>query len=343
MLVVFEAMSRRVGAVVNDDVLYRFRLRLFSLAVELGNVRAACRAMGVHPSTYYRWRAPVLRSGLEMLRPRERRPPRMPNQTSVLIEQRVVAFALGQPGLGPRRIAATLAQERWGGIAISPNGVWRVLRRHGLSRRISRLSLVAGYAAPPGPERPAPPPPRHLEVSHPGELVGFDCFHVGRLTGTSGRVWQYTAIDLATSYVWAELATTPLNPAARRTSALARRVAADLRAVGWRLERILSDNGSEFRSAEFGTTLRELGATQTFIRPGRPTTNGAVERVQRTILEECWRPSFARSLVPKIGGLERDLATYLRYYNEERAHTGRLTKGRTPLQALIGARKMRPR
>jgi len=329
--------------VVNDDVLFAFRLRLFSLAAETGNVRAACRTFGVHPSTYYRWRGPVLRSGLEMLRPRERRPPRMPNQTSQLTEQRIVAFALGHPGHGPRRVAASLAQARWGGIVISPNGVWRVLRRHGLNRRISRLSLVAGYAAPPEPERPTPLAARHVEVGHPGELVGFDCFHIGRLSGTTGRVWQYTAIDLATSYVWAELATTPLNPAARRTSALARRVAADLRAKGWHLERVLTDNGSEFRSTEFGATLTELGARQTFIRAGRPQTNGAVERVQRTILEECWRPSFARSLVPKLTGLVRDLAAYLRYYNEERAHTGRLTAGRTPFEALIGARKMRPR
>jgi transposase InsO family protein len=102
-------------------------------------------------------------------------------------------------------------------------------------------------------------------------------------------------------------------------------------------------NGTEFHSAVFGDTVRELGAHQSFIRPGRPTTNGAVERVQRTILEECWRPSFARSLVPKIGGLVRDLEAYLRFYNEERAHTGRLTQGRTPLEVLIGARKMRPR
>jgi transposase InsO family protein len=336
-------MSRRNGAVVNDDVLYGFRLRLFSLAEELGNVRAACRIFGIHHSTYYRWRGPVLRSGLEMLRPRERRPPRMPNQTSQLTEQRIVAFALGHPGLGPRRISASLAQVRWGGIVVSPNGVWRVLRRHGLSRRISRLSLVAGYAAPPEPERPSPLETRHVEVGHPGELVGFDCFHVGRLTGTTGRVWQYTAIDLATSYVWAELATTPLNPSARKTSALARRVAAGLATQDWRLERVLTDNGSEFRSAEFGQTVGELGATQTFIRAGRPATNGAVERVQRTILEECWRPSFARSLVPKLNGLSRDLASYLRFYNEERAHTGRLTQGRTPFEALAGARKMRPR
>jgi len=342
MLVVLQAMSRRDGAVIDSDVLYSFRLRLLDVAREQRNVSEACRIFGIHRSTYYRWKGMVERSGLEMLRPRERRPPRMPNQLSPVVEERILAFAIGHPGLGPRRISATLAQERWGALAVSPNGTWRVLRRHGLSRRISRLSLVAGYAAPPGPERPAEPE-RHLVVDHPGELVGIDCFHVGRLSGTRGRVWQYTAIDLATSYVWAQLATTPLNPSARNSSLLARRVAADLAAAGWRLERVLSDNGSEFRSAEFSTTLRELGAGHTFIRPGRPATNGAVERVQRTILEECWRPSFARSLVPKLNGLTRDLAAYLRFYNEERAHTGRLSNGRTPLQGLIGGRKMRPR
>jgi transposase-like protein len=93
MLVVFQAMSRRRGAMVDADVLYRFRLRLFSLAAELGNVREACRIFGVHRSTYYRWRVPVLRSDLEMLRPRERRPPRMPNQTSQVVEQRVIAMS----------------------------------------------------------------------------------------------------------------------------------------------------------------------------------------------------------------------------------------------------------
>src|SRR5262249_49989516 len=159
----------------------------------------------------------------------------------------------------------------------------------------------------------------------------------------AGRVWQYTAIDLASSYVWAELHTTPLNPSAKKTSALARRVAADLASMGRRLGAGLPDNRSEVPSHEGVATLREPGARPRVIHPGRPTTNGAVERVQRTILEECWRPSFARSLVPKLNGLGRDLEAYLRFYNEERAHTGRLTQGRTPLQALIGARKMRPR
>ena len=59
-----------------DDRIYRFRLRLFALAEELESVRAACRLLGVHRSTYYRWRAQLLRHGPEILRPRERRAPR---------------------------------------------------------------------------------------------------------------------------------------------------------------------------------------------------------------------------------------------------------------------------
>ena len=61
----------------HDDVLFGYRLRLFTLAEEIG-VRPACRAMGVHHSTYYRWKRAVDRWGLEALRVRERRRPRMP-------------------------------------------------------------------------------------------------------------------------------------------------------------------------------------------------------------------------------------------------------------------------
>jgi hypothetical protein len=86
--------------VTQDDLLYRFRLRTFAIAAELGNVRAACRAMGIHPSTYYRWKRQLDRHGPEILRPRERRVPRMANATSPLVEQRVVAFALGHPASG---------------------------------------------------------------------------------------------------------------------------------------------------------------------------------------------------------------------------------------------------
>jgi hypothetical protein len=66
-----------------------------------------------------------------------------------------------------------------------------------------------------------------------------------------------------------------------------------------------------------------------------------VERVQQTILDECWKPSFARYLVPKSTGLARDLTEYLRYYNTDRADHGRWTRGKTP-EEVIGRPKVWP-
>jgi len=324
-----------------DDVLFGYRLQLFALAAERG-VSQACRLMGVHRSTYYRWKAQVDRQGLEMLRPRERRRPQMPNQLSVLVEQRIVAFCLGHPGLGPRRVAARLRRREWGGLMVSPNGVYKTLARHGLNTRAKRLALVAGYRATAEPARePAPEP--HIETTRPGELVGIDCFFVGRLHGAQGPVWQITAIDTYSSYAWADLVTTPeAGPTVEQTSALARRVAAELRAAGWRLERVLSDNGNEFGRRAFAGRLPD-GVRHSQIRSGRPQTNGHVERLHRTILEECWRPAFARYLYLRFSGLRRDLASYLHDYNHDREHHGRITAGRRPAELVYGARNMEPK
>jgi hypothetical protein len=101
------------------------------------------------------------------------------------------------------------------------------LKRHGLSTRKARLGLVAGYQAPPEPMRPGPEEPRDIEAERPGDLVQMDCFCIGRSSGTKGTLWQYTAIDVASSYVLAELDATVKNPSAKWTTELARRVALD--------------------------------------------------------------------------------------------------------------------
>jgi transposase InsO family protein len=324
-----------------DDVLFGYRLQLFALAAERG-VSQACRLMGVHRSTYYRWKVQVDRQGLEMLRPRERRRPLMPNQFSVLIEQRIVAFSLGHPGLGPRRIAARLARPEWGGLRVSPNGVYKTLVRHGLNTRARRLALIAGHRAPFEPPRDAPPEP-HIQTTRPGELVGIDCFFVGHLKDSPGPVWQITAIDTYSSYAWADLVTTkPAGPSIDQTSRLARRVAAELAHAGWRLERVLSDNGSEFGRRAFAGRLPD-GTRHSQIRSGRPQPNGHVERLHRTILEECWRPAFARYVYLRFTGLRRDLAAYLDDYNHYREHHGRITAGRRPAELVYGAHKMEPK
>ncbi|MEK6192608.1 MAG: helix-turn-helix domain-containing protein, partial [Chloroflexota bacterium] len=305
-----------------DDALFGYRCQVFDLAGRT-TITHACRTFGIHRSTYYAWKAQVDRGGLERLRPKERRRPQMPNQLSAVIEQRIVSFAIAHPGLGPKRISSELGREKWGAIAVSPSGVYNALRRHGLNTRKLRLSLVAGYRAPYEPPREPQPEP-HIDVSRPGELVGIDCFKVGRLKGVNGDVWQLTAIDVYSSFGWTDLVVCPTgNPSAKQTSKLARRIAAELSQAGWRLERVLSDNGNEFKAGFHELVTGQLEGRHTYIRSGRPQTNGHVERLHRTILEECWRPAFARYLYPRYTGLKRELERYLADYNYDRVHHGR--------------------
>jgi hypothetical protein len=86
-----------------------------------------------------------------------------------------------------------------------------------------------------------------------------------------------------TSSSWSAGRTTP---PAEPTSRLARRVARELKAAGWRLERVLSDNGNEFRGHAFHDILKRLGARHSRIHAGRPQTNGHVEALHKTVLDE---------------------------------------------------------
>ncbi len=152
----------------------------------------------------------------------------MPNQTPLIVEQRIVAFSLGHPALGPRRIAAMLARAEWRRPArVAQRRVEGVARPRDLHPR-QAPALIAGYRAPYEPPREPEPEPR-IETNRLGELVGIDCFFVGRLSDTRGAVWQITAIDTtARSLGLASCVPRPRAPTVAHTTTLARRVARDL-------------------------------------------------------------------------------------------------------------------
>jgi transposase InsO family protein len=181
-----------------------------------------------------------------------------------------------------------------------------------------------------------------LDANDPGDLVQFDCFQIGRLKEARlgaakrpGMVWQYTAIDVASSFTWAELHTTARNPSAIHTTALAFRVAQDLARWQWTFRQVSTDRGNEFVAHRFQDALATLGVTHRFTAPGRPQSNGKVEQVHNTILQECWKPAFVSYVEPSITGLRTDLATFLDYYNTHRPHRGKWNQGKPPATIII--------
>src|SRR3972149_2363682 len=146
----------------------------------------------------------------------------------------VVAWAT--PPWGPDRLFLELRRR---GVAVgSMSQVWRILRSHELNTRSKRWRLMAAARGMSAATEALPPRYRGrvgvLDATEPGDLVQMDCFHIGALkearlgaAKTPGVVWQYTAIDVASSFLWVELHTTAHNPSAVYTSPLAHRAASD--------------------------------------------------------------------------------------------------------------------
>ena len=316
-----------------NDAVFEYRKRLVRVIEASPNRRVACREAGIHPSTFYRWRNRVESfvpySGLSM--------------ADRLFEQRIVAVTLAYPALGPRPLVDLLADD---GIGVSASKVWRTQQKHRLNTRKLRYALLAQHADPVGFVETVSRPKRFvgvLDASIPGDLIQMDCFLVGSFKETRlgtdkkthGQIWQYTAIDVASSWVWTELHATSHNPSPAITSALAHQVAADLTKWGWTPKQISTDNGNEYRAQQFRDTLKHLRIKHRYIKAGRPQSNGKVERVQRTILEECYQPNLIAYVEPSITGLRRDLNTYINYYNHQRRHYGKWNQGKTPSQIMF--------
>lgn len=319
------------------DAVVEYRMRLVRAIEASSNRRAACAAAGIHHSTFYRWRNRV--------EPQVRQR----SWADRRVEELIVAKALAAFHLGPQGIADEL---ELGGVTVTASKVWRTLCAHRLNTRALRRSLLEQHRVDPVIQVA----PRsdgfvgRLDAQMPGDLVQMDCFHVGSFKETRlgasktthGQIWQYTAIDVASSWTWAELHTTARNPSPAITSALAHRVAADLTNWGWRWKAATTDNGNEYRAAKFRDTLTQLGVEHRFIRSGRPQTNGKVERVQRTLLEELYQPAIIGYVEPSITGLRKDLDDYLNHYNWRRRHHGRWNQGKTPAQIMIPNPKLQP-
>jgi transposase InsO family protein len=316
------------------DAVVVYRRRVVAVVEMSSNRRAACRQLGIHHSTFYRWRNKVAD-------PDAGRLPRR-TWTDQHLEEEIVSFVLGHPGFGPRRVADELSLRQ---VTVSASRVWRVMVKHRINTRQLRYQLLAAHRQPHNPVLVVPTrphPPGQLQASQPGELVQFDCFHVGsfketRLGGDKtihGQIWQYTAIDVASSWLWVELESSVHNPEAAVASKLAHRVAADLTAWNWPFQAATTDNGNEFRSALFTTTLHQLGVDHRFIRAGRPQTNGKAERVQGTLLEEFYQPTLIGYVQPSISGLRLDLNNYVHHYNWKRPHRGKWNQGQTPAQII---------
>ena len=297
-----------------------FSRKLLIDRIELGEpVRAAAEAVGVSRSTAYKWWTRYREEGIAGLQDRSSAPRHIPHKTSSRLRRRI----------------EDLRRKRWTGRAIAAR---LGLVRSTVSGILRRMGLGLLRALTP------PPVVRRYEKKRPGELLHLDVKKLGRFrrpghraTGRSsgyrrsrGAGWDFVHVCIDD---YTRLAFVEVLPDERKETATGflKRAATWFRRRGVRIERVLTDNGSCYRSHLFRDACVALGAKHSFTRPYRPQTNGKAERFIQTLLRE-W--AYARRY-QSSSRRNRVLAPWLNYYNRERPH-GSL--GHKPPVARLRAR-----
>jgi transposase InsO family protein len=286
------------------------RRKMVACVIDRGwTIEATAERFQVDAKTVRKWRDRYLAEGDDGLLDRSSRPKSSPNQT---------------PPECQRRIIELRKQRRWGAAHIghevgrAGSTVQRILISEGLGR------LDSG-------DRATAEPVRRYQRDRPGELVHVD---IKKLAGIpDGGGWRihgrgqappskrssigyrflHSALDDRTRIVYSEIHS---NEQALTAVAFWERANAYFNTLGISVERVITDNGSCYRSKLWRTTLQDAGITPKFTRPYRPQTNGKVERFHRILLEEWayirdWNSDRERS---------DHYEHFIHFYNHHRAH-----------------------
>jgi len=292
------------------------RARLVGMVAGGTSFSQAAQVCGCSPKTAAKWWHRFQAEGPEGLKDRSSRPTRLHRPTPA--ETCACIIALRRQRLTGAHIAAK--------TGVSPATVSRVLQRAGLSR----LRDLA----------PAEPV-RRYERDHPGELIHLDIKRLGKFERTGHRVtgdrtgqsnsrgigWEYVHVCIDDA---SRLSFTQIHPDEKAVSAIAHlRAAVDWYAsMGVIVARVMTDNGSCYKSYAFKAACSELGIRHIRTKPYTPKTNGKAERFIQTVLRE-W--AYARAYQTS-DQRAADLPVWTHLYNWHRPHSA--LKSKPPISRI---------
>lgn len=333
-----------------NNPIIKHKAGLLNLAEELGNVSKACKVMGFSRDTFYRYQELVQDGGVDSLINRSRRTPNLKNRVDETVEKAVLDYALEQPAHGQHRTSNELRKK---GIFVSGSGVRSIWLRHNLESFKKRLAALEAKVARDGivltdSQIAALERKKHddeacgeIETHHPGYLGSQDTFYVGNLKGV-GRIYQQTFIDTYSKVAFAKLYTskTPITSA----DILNDRVLPFFAQQQLPMLRILTDRGTEYcgrmdqHDYQLYLAINDIDHTKT--KAQSPQTNGICERFHKTILQEFYQITFRKKLYTGLDELQKDLDEWIKYYNNERTHQGKMCCGRTPMETLLDGKRV---
>jgi len=322
----------------SDTQMYedRFHIINYFFSQQL-SVTELCKIFNRSRTWFYKWKRRYDQYGKAGLRNIDRSPPAMPNRTPLDIEMKILDFITTYPTYGPQRIANEFTMKN---VPVKPSAVYNVLKRYNLNTRKQRLEYMriknGVVSTTTDLERDKDKSKsRSLDTRYPGHIIGMDVFYVGTLKGV-GRIFQFTAIDTYSSYAWAKLYTDK-----SAVSACDFMMHVYNNNLDVPIQSVLTDNGLEFtthhtsKNHSFERLVRELAIKHRLTKVRHPWTNGACERLNRTLLEEFYQVAFRTKIYQSVLQLNDDLNRFIEFYNCQRTHQGKRTKGKVPAELYL--------
>ena len=323
----------------------RRKLNLLELATELGNVSEACRRIGYSREQFYEIRRNYQTFGAEGLLEKARGASGPhPNRASEEQEKAVLDYCLDFPTHGQLRVSQQLLLK---GVQIGIGAIRGIWQRHNILLKHQRLLRLENHYknnciqlteqhitllekfSPEFRER-------HIKADFTGELVAMDTFMVGTLKGI-GRIYLQTVVDCHSRIAFGHLYTSKYPVTS--VHVLNEKVLPFFEENDCPIVSILTDNGREYcgrmdhHPFELFLQLENIEHKTTPVR--RPQSNGIVERLHRTLLDEHFRIQGRIKYYESLEEMQTDLDRFLQIYNYERAHQGRNMNGRTPYQVFV--------
>ncbi len=322
----------------SDTQMYEDRCHSFNYFFDNRlSVTELCKLFNRSRTWFYKWKRRYDLYGIDGLCNIDRSTPAMPNRTPLDIEMKILDFIITYPTYGPQRISNELTRQN---ILVKPSAVYNVLKRHNLNTRKERLEYmrikngIVSTSSDLERDREKSKT-RSLNTKYPGHIVGMDVFYVGTLKGI-GRIFQFTAIDTYSSYAWAKLYTDKSAVSACDFMMHVYNTSLDIP-----IQSVLTDNGLEFtthhqsKNHSFERLLQELKINHRLTKVRHPWTNGACERLNRTLLEEFYQVAFRTTIYKSVQKLNDDLNRFMEFYNCQRTHQGKRNKGKVPAELYL--------